>query len=129
MEYRVFDKKRKKWVNDDVYLNPEGELFKSGKLFLGMNKPTFLDQNRYVYQRYIELSDKNGTPVFVWDVLEAHVEDGIVKGVVIFAKELSSYVILCDEINKYYVLGEYVVKEIEVIGNVFDDDSGKKKHK
>ena len=122
MEFRVYDKKRKKFINDDVYLNPDGELFKSGKLFLGMNKPTFLDQNRYIYQRYIELEDKNGTPIFVGDILEANVEnDEIVRGVVIFAKELSSYVILCDEISKYFVLGESVVNDIEVVGNVFKD--------
>ena len=68
------------------------------------------------------LFDKNNTPIYIGDVIEAIVEnDEKVQGVVIFAEELSSYVILCDEISKFYVLSTSVCDRIEVIGNVFDN--------
>ena len=128
MEYRVFDKKRKKWVNDDVYMNPNGELLKADKSILGWTKPTFVSQDRYVYQKSIDLQDKNEIEVFVGDYLEAQVaDDRIVRGVVTFAEELSSYIILCFDTDEYFTLGTEVCQYIEVVGNVFDDfKKGKK---
>lgn len=121
MSFRVYDKKKKKFVVDNVYLTPDGELVETKKSLLG-NKMTFIDQNRFVYQRYIELNDKNETPIYIGDILEAQVaDDKMVKGMVTFAPELSAYIILCDETSEYFTLGSEVVKFITVIGNVFDN--------
>ena len=121
MAYRVFDKKKKKFVTDNVYLTPDGELVESKKSFFG-NKLTFVDQNRYVYQKYIELNDKNNTPIYIGDYLVAKVaEDRNVRGVVTFAEELSAYIILCFDPDEYFTLGTDVCDFIEVNGNVFDD--------
>ena len=122
MSYRVYDKKKRKFVTDNIYLTPDGELVESKKSLFG-NKLTFVDQNRYVYQKYIELNDKNDTPIYIGDYLEAKVSnDRTVRGMVTFAPELSSYIILCFDSEEYFTLGESVCDLISVVGNVFDDE-------
>lgn len=126
MSYRVYDKKKKKFVTENVYLTPDGELVESKKSLFG-NKLTFVDQNRYVYQKYIELNDKNGAMIYMGDYVEANVAKGrIITGLVTFSTELSSYVILCFETDEYFTLGESVREYIQIVGNVFDDTKKKK---
>lgn len=125
MSYRVYDKKKKRFITDNIFLTPEGELVESKKSIFG-NKMTFVDQNRYVYQKYIELNDKNDVPVFIGDYLKAQVaEDRTVRGMVTFAQELSSYIILCFDSEEYFTLGTEVCGLIEVVGNVFDEKKDK----
>ena len=123
MEFRVWDKREKKWLHDNIYLNPEGELLKMCKSALGLSKPTFVAQDRYIYQKSIDLYDRNNKEIYVGDYLEAEVSDNkIVKGMVTFAPELSSYIILCDESSEYFTLGESICKYIRIVGNVFEGD-------
>lgn len=127
MSYRVYDKKKKKFVTDNIFLTPSGELVESKKSLFG-NQMTFVDSNRYVFQRAIELRDKNDIEIYIGDYLEAQVaEDRIVKGVVTFAQELSSYIILCFDTGEYFTLGESVCDLVTVVGNVFDDEKKGKK--
>lgn len=131
MGFRVYDNEQKKWVKDDVYLNPDGELFliKRG-LFGTVKVPLELSQDRYIYHRDIGLSDKNGTEVFEGDYIKAVVgkvdennedsEDKIEIGLVVYAAELSAYIILCVDSDTFYTLGSSTCEYIEVIGNVFD---------
>lgn len=127
MSFRVYDKKKRKFVTDNIYLTPDGELVESKKSLWG-NKMTFVDGNRYVYQRYIGLEDKNNISIYIGDTLEAQVaEDRTIKGMVTFAPELSAYIILCFESEEYFTLGESVCDLITVVGNVFDDEKKGKK--
>lgn len=127
MSYRVYDKKKKKFIDSNIFLTPEGELVESKKSIFG-NKLTFVDQNRYVYQKYIELDDKNNTPIYMGDYVNAQVsDDREIVGLVTFAQELSSYVILCIDSDEYFTLGTEVCQYIEVVGNVFDDSKNGKK--
>lgn len=126
MGYRVYDKKKRKFVQDNIFLTPEGELVESKKSILG-NKVTFVEQNRFVYQASIDLADKNDTQIFVGDYLKAQVsEDKEIYGLVTYSEQLSSYIILNFETDEYYTLGESVREFIEVAGNVFDDLKKKK---
>lgn len=126
MSYRVYDKKKRKFVQDNIFLTPDGELVESKKSLFG-NKLTFVDQDRYVFQRDIELNDKNGTLIYMGDYVKAQVaEDRIITGLVTFSTELSGYAILCFETEEYFTLGESVREFIEVTGNVFDDLKKKK---
>lgn len=121
MGYRVYDKKKRRFVTDNVYLTPDGELVESKKSLFG-NKLTFVDQNRFVYQRAIGLTDKNDIPIFVGDYLKAQVsETEEITGLVTYSEQLSSYVILNFDTDEYFTLGETVKELIEVSGNVFDD--------
>ena len=126
MAYRVYDKKKKRFVTDNIFLTTDGELVESKKSLFG-NKMTFVDQNRFVYQKYIELDDSNDVPIYMGDYVEANVaEDKMITGLVTFSSELSSYVILCFETEEYFTLGESVRSLIRVVGNVFDEKKGKK---
>ena len=120
MGYRVYDKKKERFVTDNIYLTPEGELVESKKSLWG-NKMTFVDNNRYVYQKSTELFDKNDKEVFVGDYLSAEVSEGrIIEGLVTFADELGSFIILCFETDEYFVLSQAVCSKIKVTKNVFD---------
>ena len=127
MQYRVFDKKKKKWVKDDFFLTPDGDLLQSEKSLFG-NKITFVSKDRYVYQASIGLLDKNDRMVYVSDYVKAKVdEDKEIVGLVTYASELSGYVILCFDTDEYFELGESVSKLIEVVGNVFEEPKEVKK--
>lgn len=126
MSFRVYDRKKKKFIKDNIFLTPDGELVEPKKSLFG-NKFTFVDQDRYVYQKCIDLNDKNGTPIHIGDYLEAQVaEDRVVQGIVTFAEELSSYIILCFDSGEYFTLGTDVCDYIEIVNNVFDDSKKKK---
>ena len=126
MSYRVYDKKKKKFVKDNMLLTPDGELLQATKTLFG-NRLSFVSQERYVYQKAIDLSDKDGTPIYIGDYLEAQVaEDKIVQGLVTYADELSSYIIICFDTDEFFTLGTQVCSYIKVVGNVFDEDRKRK---
>lgn len=120
--YRVYDFEKRKWIKDNVYLNPNGELFLVKRsAFSWIKVPLALSPERYVYHKAIDLQDRKGYEVFEGDYIKAQVEeDRSVIGIVVFAQELSAYVILCEETNEFFTLGTDVCKHIEKIGNVFD---------
>ena len=121
MGYRVYDKKKKKFVQDNIYLTPDGELVESKKSLFG-NKMTFVDGNRFVFQKYIELNDMNNQPIYIGDYLEAQVaDDRKIRGMVTFATELSAYIILCFDSEEYFTLGDEVCQYIKIVGNVFNN--------
>lgn len=129
MSFRVYDKKKKRFVTDNIFLTPDGELVESKKSLFG-SKMTFVSENRYVFQKYIELEDKNEVPIYMGDYVKAQVaEDKEIIGLVTFSTELSSYIILCFETDEYFTIGESVKSFIEVIGNVFDEKKSKKDDK
>lgn len=134
MAFRVYDLEKRKWVKDNIYMNSNDELYLIKHSLFGMIKvPLALDSNRYICHRDIMLLDKNNIRVYERDYIAAKVlkdnpdnesneeiEYETVIGVVCYAEEFSSYIILCDEINKFFTLGSEISSEIEVIGNVFD---------
>lgn len=122
MEYRVYDNEQKEWVKDNIYLNSDGDLFLIKRSAFGWTKlPLALSPERYVCHKAIDLWDKNGQQIFEGDYLKAQVsEDRVVIGLVAFAIELSSYIILCVDSDEFYTLGSEVCEYIEKIGNVFD---------
>lgn len=121
--YRVRDTKNNCWVADNVFLSPlpEDILYIVKKGIFGSVKLE-VAPDTYVYQRYIEMTDKNLVPIFEGDILKAQVdEDKFVIGIVVYAEEFSGYIILCHETNEWFSLGTEASKYIENIGNVFDN--------
>lgn len=122
MSYRVYDLEQKCWVSDNIYLNQNDELFLIKQSLFGMIKiPLKLSQDRYVYHKDINLYDKESHLIHEGDYIRAEVsDDKVVIGVVVYAQELSSYIILCENDNEYFLLGNQVCDYIQVVGNVFD---------
>lgn len=126
--YRVYDNKYKKWIKEDICLRPDGELMMIKKSTFGLVKLTPLSSSRFIYHRDINLYDKDGVLVYEGDYIRARVaEDREEIGLVSYAHELSSYVILCVNSDVFYTLGSDVSSEILVIGNVFDGYEEEKK--
>jgi hypothetical protein len=131
MIYRVYDTVEKKWIKDNVYLSPDGELFLIKQAMFGWVKvPLELSGDRYIYHKDIGLIDKVGKEVYEGDYIRAVVgkvdendensEDKIEIGLVTYAHELSAYIILCVDSDTFYTLGSSTCEYIEIIGNVFD---------
>lgn len=122
MSYRVYDLEQKCWVSDNIYLNQNDELFLIKQSLFGMIKiPLKLSQDRYVYHKDINLYDKESHLIHDGDYIRAEVsDDKVVIGVVVYAPELSSYIILCENDNEYFLLGNQVCDYIRIVGNVFD---------
>lgn len=120
--FRVYDTVACEWIKEGIYLNPDGDLFLIKKSIFGRTKkPVLLESDRYVYHNDIELYDMNGNLVYIGDYIKAKVsEDKSVIGLVAYAQEMSSYIILCDETNEFFTLGSEVAEFIEIIGNVFN---------
>ena len=129
MSYRVYDTIEKKWVRNNIYLNPDGDLFLIKQSLFGMVKiPLVLSQDRYIYHRDINLYDKDGVLVYEGDYVRAKVaEDKEEIGLVSYAHELSAYVILCVDSDIFYTLGSEITEFIEIVGNVFDGYKEEKK--
>lgn len=122
MAYRVYDNEKKRWIKNNVYLAPDGDLFLIKRFLFGIIKVLHrLDSDRYTHHKDIDLYDKNNVLVYEGDYIKAHVDENKdVVGVVAYAHELSAYVILCVDTDEFYTLGSSVSEEIAVIGNVFD---------
>ncbi len=127
MNYRVYDKKEKKWIREDVYISPNGDLYISKKSLFGTEKLSLGSDTRYTYHRWIELYDKNRKRIFEGDIctIEIESEYGIVVniGVITYIPEHASYYLLDHKNLKYYPLVEFnSEKHIEVVGNCFDNE-------
>jgi hypothetical protein len=120
--FKVFDTKEKYWLHKDVYLSQDEELFMIKRSLFGLVKtPVMLDGERYIYHESINLLDKNGQEIYEGDYLLANVdEDKTVVGLVAYVRELSAYVILCEDSNEFFTLGSETTEFIQVIGNAFD---------
>ena len=120
--FRVFDRKKETFVQDNIFISPNGNLYMLKRNIFGIDKLVILSQDRYAYTKSIDLYDKNGTLIYEGDYVKAQVaDDRIVSGIVSFAPELSAYIILCFESEEYFTLGESVCDLITVIGNVFEN--------
>ena len=120
--FRVYDNEKKEWVKENIYLNPNGDLFLIKQSLFGMVKvPLALDANRYIYHKAIDLWDKNQKQVHEGDYIEAEVaDDRVVIGLVSYAHEHSANEIMSVDSDEFFTLGSETTEYIEVIGNVFD---------
>lgn len=118
-KYRVYDKKNKKWVLKNVYMNTRGELFLVKRNKVGIvTKFKQLDTKRFDVQISIGEMDKTGATIYVGDLVK---KDGKIKGVVAFVPEKMGYVVLDYENQVFYILNKEICKNLEVSGNVYDN--------
>ena len=118
--YRVYDNKEKCWVKKGVYISPNNDLSISKKAMFGTEKLSLVSNQRYVFHRDIGLRDMNNTLIFEGDVCRIARLDTV--GVIAYYPEHAAYYLFDYTNSKYYTLGIDKCKEIEIIGNVFDND-------
>ena len=118
--YRIYNEEKKKWCND-IFIAPNGDLYALKKGFLKRERLIPISDEKYIIHRDIDLIDRDGVAIHEGDYIQAKVdEDKIVLGLVVYAHELASYIILCLNSEEYYVLGSDVCEFTKVVGNVFD---------
>lgn len=119
---RVFDKQTGEWLKYDIYLMPNGDLYKLEKpIFRKRNTLKQLSNERYVVHRDIGLTDKNGILIYEGDICEVMLnEDETIYAEVTYVEYVASYVLLDFKTGHFYYLGTEQANLIEVVGNVFD---------
>lgn len=119
--YRVFDNVEHGWVQDCIYLSPNDDLsmVKTKKSLFGNTKLNLVSDKRYICQRDIGLLDKKKNLIFEGDICSTKSND--IMGVIAYVPEHASYYLLDDRTMKYYPLSEVRCKQLEVIGNVFEN--------
>lgn len=119
--YRIYDNYEHQWVRDGVYLSPYNDMYTSKKTMFGAEKLSLASEQRYTLQQDIGLYDVNRKLIFEGDICRA--KDKNVIGVIAYSSENASYYLFDNNDYKYYVLNEVRCKQMEVIGNVFDNKS------
>lgn len=119
--YRVYDNEKKHWVKEDIFLSPTEDVIMFFNSLFGRKKPSLVPSSRYVYQRDIELLDKNDVLMYEGDIVQGDTTDIHFIGIITYLSQLASYVVLDYHTGKYYSLGEKQRKLIKIIGNIFDN--------
>ena len=120
--YRIYDLKKKRWKNNNIYIAPNETVFIIEKLpFKSKDKLIAADEDRYIIHRDTGLTDKQGVVVYEGDIVKAEVEDNtFIIAEVVYLHVTASYVIMSFKAETWYDLGTQVCDRIEVVGNVFD---------
>ena len=120
--FRVFDIIEHRWVKDDIYLAPNNDLFMLKKTKLGTKKMSLVSDKRYIVHKHIGLSDMKNIMIYEGDIVEVQInKDSKINMLVTYSPDISSYIILDFNENKYYSLGINNRKFVKVIGNVFEN--------
>ena len=107
--YRVYDKQQKKWIKQNVYLSPEGDLILTKPGLFKFHSIKLVPSCRYAYQMYIGLTDKTGKKIYEGDICETDE----FTGVVVYYPDHSRYFLIDYLNNRYYPL-------LRVVSNIFD---------
>ena len=117
--YRVYDNKEKRFVREGIYLSPNDDLSTSKKALFGTEKLSLVSDQRYTFHKDIGLYDKNNILIFEGDICRIQFLDSI--GMVAYVPEHAAYYLFDYKNSKYYTLGTAQCKEVEIIGNIFDN--------
>lgn len=122
MSFRIYDRRKGRWIRDNIYLAPNGNVFKLDKnIFKNKEKLVQVSNERFVYHRDIGLVDRDYDVIYEGDIAEAEIADNefiIVE--IAYLNQIASYAALDYKTDNYYELNEERCKYIKIIGNVFD---------
>lgn len=123
--HRVYNKKDKTWLKDEIYISTMGDMFSSKKSFwnkFGLFKLQLISEHKNIVQNAVGVRDKNGRIVFEGDICKCDVDDDkSILCVVGFAPERASYLFFDYEHSVFYPISNECSDRIEVVGNTFDN--------
>lgn len=121
--FRVFD------TLNGVFCNPNeiliscynGKPLTCGNAVFGWRKLTDLEEGRYIVHECIGVCDKEGTPIYEGDICKLESPSGdLAYCTVAYEQNHAAYLLFDEEHEVYYHFDEYIVKDMTVVGNVFD---------
>lgn len=116
--YRVYDKKKRLWLRDKVYLAPNEDLYLLKKRLCFLKTITLVSDNRYVFQNCINERDKNNKWIFEGDICKFDNDD---VGLITYSNEMAAYILLDYNNEEYYTLTDEICNSrLEIVGNIFD---------
>lgn len=118
--YRIYDKVLKKWIKDNIYLAPNGDIVLSEKTLFGKYKLRLGLDTRYIVHKSVGMTDRNNVDIFEGDICRISKANAI--GVVTYVTDYGSYFIMDNKYWKYFPIEEKHCDQIEIIGNVFDNN-------
>lgn len=115
---RVYDKKKKRWITEGVYLDPNNDNL---YIIKRREKLKLLSSKRYIYHNDIRLNDKNGMLIHEGDIVEAEINPNeFIMTMVAWCPNMAAYGLLDFETEKGYSLGVEQCKRVKIVGNIFD---------
>lgn len=120
--FRVYDNKENNWVNKDVLLARNDDLFRRDDALFSTSKLNLMSDKRYTWQQSIGFYDSNGKIIYEGDICEVNVNDETIYCLVAYIHERASYMLLDNKYSKAYGFYKEVTDLIKVVGNVFDNN-------
>lgn len=125
--FRVRNIEKDKWEIGEFYVSHDGVLVKVNreKSMFGNEKISIklLSDVKYVWQQDTGYSDKHGNYIYEGDICKITVGDEHIVCVVAYIPSRASYMLLDNKYSAYYTFHNEVREQIEVVGNVFDNDN------